>query len=463
MDKNLLTPKKANGDSLRNELIGPTVNHAVENTTFFRELYKGIDTSSIRTVEDLRVLPIIDKDIARAAGNSGLCTGMDCAFIQNTSGTGGDIFLLHRSREEADFIKEFFTELQGSAKSDSDKPLMLVLNVPSHGVPTPIPGNAFVLVQVVIDSKTADNSLQLLRSTYKLPGVQPKVSSLSGTLSQVLRFTAYLLEKGVNMDEFEVKTISVTGNYVSRRCRNLLETVWGAEVFNRYSLTEMFGGATYCNLCGCFHFDPHIVPELVDFVTHEPVSEGKGTIVLTSLYPFVQLQPLIRYKPGDTFELDKNVKCRSTCYRFLGRESHNLMDPDDPGRMLIAGVDFYEALDPHPLFRRSQHAFNLPIFDHSVIGKPLARGFVSRSVGNRLHLKVKTESTVNLKMFPAQCQTLKEEIQAALIESSPALKSDMDSGRITLEIDILPGGVQEREAVHSFEFPSKMWSYEDPK
>src|SRR5690554_968513 len=42
------------------------VRHAYENSRFYRELYKGIDIERIKSVEDLKTLPIVDKEMLRS-------------------------------------------------------------------------------------------------------------------------------------------------------------------------------------------------------------------------------------------------------------------------------------------------------------------------------------------------------------------------------------------------------------
>ena len=48
----------------RNELIA-FINYAAEKSTFYKKLYFGIDLSSIQSVDDLKHLPVVDKEMLR--------------------------------------------------------------------------------------------------------------------------------------------------------------------------------------------------------------------------------------------------------------------------------------------------------------------------------------------------------------------------------------------------------------
>ena len=77
-----------------------------------------------------------------------------------------------------------------------------------------------------------------------------------------------------------------------------------------YSLTEFNGVALECPMVSHrYHFDASIFAEVLDPITHAPVSIGEeGLLALTSLHPFQQAQPFIRYAPGDVVRL-----VRPTC------------------------------------------------------------------------------------------------------------------------------------------------------
>ena len=86
---------------------------------------------------------------------------------------------------------------------------------------------------------------------------------ISAFLDQFLLFTSYCIRSGLSPREFNITLISVTGDYIPRRLRLLLEEKWGAMIVERYSLSEIFGGASQCAYAAGFDFDRYVVPELI--------------------------------------------------------------------------------------------------------------------------------------------------------------------------------------------------------
>jgi phenylacetate-coenzyme A ligase PaaK-like adenylate-forming protein len=425
-------------DCLRNELVGETVRRAWRESSFYRRLYDGLDLEVIRTVGDLHRLPVLTKEAVREAGTALLCSGT-CAYLQNTSGSTGEPLLLFRSSEEARFIREFFTAVQSADPVPERKPLVLSLVIPHHGTATLVPANVFVLHAAVTDDELLEHALVLLRSRFELSGVQERPSVLAGSHSQLLALTAYVLENGFGPESFAIRHVSCTGQYLTRRWREVLAKAWGARVVDRYTLSEIFGGATSCPLCGGYHFDPHVVPEVVDRETGEAREAGPGDLLLTSLYPFVQLQPLIRYATGDIFEIVRS-DCPAPSYRFLGRAGHCLFHPGHPGRLLLAGVDVAEALDPFPEVARTDAFEDTRVIrDRSAAGRLIAAGRVEQE-RKMLQIELLVETVVTPALFPDRERDLAAVIRDTLCRRSPALTRALSEGEVGLHVRFAPPG-----------------------
>jgi phenylacetate-coenzyme A ligase PaaK-like adenylate-forming protein len=441
---------------LRDTLVGPTVLHAVNHCDFYRDLYHGVDVAAIARQDDLCRLPFVDKAQMRAAGRHVLCAHLEPAYVQNTSGTTGEFLLIHRSHEEQAFVQEFFSALIGRDTSPTPRPLTLSLYVPAHGTPTGVPSDALVLLQTVASTSTAENVLKLLRRTFAFRGVSDRVRILSGALSQVVLVTTYLQNHGGTVNLLPLQVVRVTGDYLSQRCRRWLENTWQAPVVDRYSLAEIFGGATSLSPAGRFTFDPHVVPEVVDIETGKPLDEGVGELVLTSLYPFVQLQPFIRYRTGDAFAVERPDE-GVIIYQFLGRRDQCLWDPGSPGSLLIGGVDLYEALDEQPLVRRTQQDVHIDLPDHGTTGKPIARGEARVEAGVAA-ITVFAECVVDPYPFVERMADVAASIRGRLLERCPRLRARIDERAATLDVRLLPPGSVERQHADSFENHSAIWT-----
>ena len=431
---------------LRNRLLPSTIRRAWKGSRYYRELYDraGVDAQAILTVDDLPHLPVVRKADIRRAAHDARCfpETTRVSHIQHTSGTTSKPLFFYRSADEVRFISQFFSQLSRDASQDiSELPLTLVLSgMDWHGTPTPIPGNAFPIHCSLLSESYFSVAVDLLRNEFDIPNVTPRVRTLTGA-NELLTFTSWCLERGINCkEEFAVQSIQLTGFYLTSRWRKLLSDVWGAVVLDRYTLSEHFGGATRISLHDGFRFDPHIAYELVDFSTHLPVVEGPGMMLLTSLYPFVQLQPLIRYWTADIFVSHPESRDGAPAFEFLGRESHALFHPDDPGQLLLSGVDVVEALDSYPdVARTSNFREHSDLRFHGADGYPLFGGLYQRSNG-KLIFRLQVAVITSPHVFPNRLRDLQESMRADVLARSQRLTDMVECGEAEFTVEHVSAG-----------------------
>jgi phenylacetate-coenzyme A ligase PaaK-like adenylate-forming protein len=444
-------------DVLRNELIHETVRKARADSLYYRSLYSGsgIDADQVQSVLDLRKLPIVTKASLRAAGRAALCKPDETrvSHVQNTTGTTDEQFFVYRSLAETRFIEEFYSGLNAAEQIQGrPAPIMLQLQFPNHGMSTSVPTNIFVIPFTVDDDHLVEHALLLMRKEFDMVGVQRRVSILSGSQTGIRLLTSYTLEQQIDCArDFHVKLVHVQGRYLTSRWRRLLEGTWGAVVSDKYSLAEVFGGASWCSRCDGYHFDPNVVPEIVDFTGAETLERGTGVLVLTSLFPFVQLQPMIRYWTADLFTLDPDA-CDQPRFEFRGRINHALFDPDDPRELLLSGVDVSEVLDAMPEIARTARFRDVTRVGFAqATGRLLVRGFCNRANGSH-HLLLKVEVNVPLWLFPDRRHSLSEATTEALIGRSKSLSTFISSGRGTLSVEFVKPGT-----LGSLERVTQLW------
>lgn len=437
-------------NKFRNELIEETVFHSL-STEFYSKLYSGIDTRKIKTIEDLGDLPVVTKELLSSAEAEWARRAGNAPIVQNTSGSTGEPFFIYRSAEEVQFIWQFFSEYLGT-DHNQDRPLQLNFSVPQHGAPTPIPAYVHVLSSSTTDNKLIEHALMLLRKKFCIPQTADRVSIISGAHLPILLLTNYVLEHSIASTEFGVSLIGLTGRYLTKRWRKLLERVWQAKVVDRYSLSEIFGGATSCSLCQGYHFDAHVVPEIVDPVTKRLKIKGTGVLLLTSLYPFVQSQPMIRYWTGDLFDIQE-TECKSQSFFFKGRLSYALHDPFNSGSILLTGVDILEALDDIPSINRTEHFRDVTLLKYvQAVGMPFVRGVLPAGKDPAI-VQLDVEVTFTPGLFQEHEKWLEEYVLSKLLLSSPSLAAYLDSGRIRFCLNVLPKG-----SLHSLEKKSQLWN-----
>lgn len=110
------------------------------------------------------------------------------------------------------------------------------------------------------------------------------------------------------------------GGYLSAGLASHLRTAFpGATIVERYSLAEIFGGATRTQASGSFVSDPHVLGEVLDEQDRAVDHGAVGELTLTELYPFVQMQPLIRYRTGDLVQLEGRRDDDRIRFQWWGR------------------------------------------------------------------------------------------------------------------------------------------------
>jgi phenylacetate-CoA ligase len=103
----LLRGRLPSGDELeaiRGRRLRSLVRHAFDNVAYYRRLFDsaGLHPGDIRSVEDLRHVPISTRDQLRGAGEDGFARGVDRAagMIARTSGSTGRPWSIFRTRGE---------------------------------------------------------------------------------------------------------------------------------------------------------------------------------------------------------------------------------------------------------------------------------------------------------------------------------------------------------------------------
>jgi len=119
--------------------------------------------------------------------------------------------------------------------------------------------------------------------------------------------------------DFAIKRIFVAGEMGGSipATRKAIEDLWGAELFDFYGLSDIFGAcAAQCEHHDGLHIaEDHILVETVDLNTGEVIPNGeRGELVYTTLRKHAR--PLIRFRTGD---IGRFVTEPCACGRTQGR------------------------------------------------------------------------------------------------------------------------------------------------
>ncbi|MBZ4422778.1 hypothetical protein [Myxococcus sp. RHSTA-1-4] len=424
--------------ALRDRLLKDTVTWCTERSPFYRQRFAEV-ANPFRGLEDLDRLPVLFREEVVQHQGDILCDPGTPAAVQHTTGTTGAFLQVYRGPAEQAFVWDFFGAQLLAEPRPGPRPLYMNLMNAYHGALTPVPSHAYVLSVGVYDKAQAAQARGVLERTHNLPGVEPRVSVVMGTERMVKALTAYLLAEGVDLARSPVKTLVLFGGHVTPARQRLLGSLWGANVQNRYSLTEMFGGAVEYGSDGIWVFDPHLVPEVVHPRTLQPVKEGPGVLLLTGLYPFMQQMPLVRYFTGDVVEpVGEPHGPAGLQARYLGRLKRSVLDASGPKVVpLLLSGPLYEALEALPDIAISPRFPDLPGGQGLELTGDLHYA-VEHLPAEPGHRPERITLTLGLRyapwMFPERVRELVRDLVLRLFAVHPELATRHQEGRLELKV-----------------------------
>lgn len=305
---------------LQKSLLARTLTHARAHTGFYGNgvAYGTWDADGGPEPPDIRDLPVIDRTEVVERFGDFIADDVTLRSVCHTSGTTGTPLDVYKSFEEVGFLHDYFVAmLQPVQRVLQSRPLSLAFPNSYHGVPLPLPGLGMGFISGVTDDTLIQDAHRVLAGTYRIKGHDERITLLSGLGHHILFFTSYLLEQGVDPRQFRMNGITVTGGYMAPHWIEFLRESWGCIIHDRFTLTESVGGASRGWNSQTFYLDPHIIGEALDVDSQAPLKSGVGLLCLTNLYPFVQMQPLVRYLTGDLVRrLDD---ANGFIFEFLGK------------------------------------------------------------------------------------------------------------------------------------------------
>lgn len=133
--------------------------------------------------------------------------------------------------------------------------------------------------------------------------------------------------------------------------------------------------------------------------------------MVTAFHPYVQLEPRLRYYPGDLAELapEPCIRWGEHGFRPLGREQHSITLPGSGD--LICPADVHPALADHPDVHRF-HPTPPPteIFSKDEVGTPRFR-LEATEGGAELHVELRHDPLV----WPEKAARAQQEITDSLL------------------------------------------------
>jgi phenylacetate-CoA ligase len=320
-----------NDDQLRMILAG--LSDLKERSPFYREKYRDLDLSAVKTWEDFRKLPMTDKHELRDAYPLGLqaVPEKDVVRIHSSSGTTGTPVIIPYTKQDVDDWSEMFERCYRMAGvTDMDR----VHVTPGYGLWTAGVGfqaGAERLGAMVIPMGPGNTDKQIrmmqdLRSTV-----------LCATSSYALLLAEEIEKRGVK-ESIHLRRALIGSERWGDKMRKRIASELGVKLYDIYGLTEIYGPGVGIS-CDCdsgiHYWSDFIYLEIIDPKTGKNVPDGEtGEIVITTLRK--QGAPLIRYR---THDLSRIIPGRCECGSEFPRIATLIGRTDD--MVKVKGVNIF--------------------------------------------------------------------------------------------------------------------------
>ena len=317
------------------------VQFAYDHAPYYKRSFDeaGVKPSDIKTLKDIEKFPFINKKTQRETQGVGSFLGELCAvpeddvvFISTSSGSTGVPTISPFTAKDFDEFQETEARWFWQVGMRPNDRYVHALNFSLYvGGPDVIGAQRTGALCIWGGTLPSERLLWVLK-TYK-----PTVIWTSPSYAWQLGEKA--LKSGIDpKKDLNIKKIIVAGELGGSidATRKAIEDIWGAEVYDFYGLSDIFGAcAAMCEYKDGLHIaENHILVETVDPQTGEVLPPGsKGEFVFTTLRKHAR--PLIRFRTGDIGWIDQ-TKCK--CGRTHGR-IHVLGRKDD--MFIVSAVNVF--------------------------------------------------------------------------------------------------------------------------
>ncbi len=273
------------------------INFAYNNSPFYKKLYKNVDMSSIKTINDLKKLPIVDKEMLRSNIGDCMIKSYDKYIEGHTGGTTG---------KSLSFITSYRDKMERMASLDHFKSLVGYEHLKmkratfngKHIVPPKQKKNVFwrynkACKQMIFSSFhiTEDKMKYYVEELNRF-----KPMALDGFFTSMCDIAGYIERHNLSLT-FKPIAIFPTSETLTQEGRNLLERVFKCKVYDQYASSE---GAPI--ITECKNQTLHV--QLATGVFEQ--LEGTNEVLVTSFT--THATPLIRYRIGDTMKFAEESK-----------------------------------------------------------------------------------------------------------------------------------------------------------
>ncbi len=277
-------------------LVNDRLKAIIESDNYFGKMYKKMGITEIKTFEDFKKLPFIDKAELRGAYPLGIQAAPDSEIVRihSSSGTTGKPVIIPYTAKDVDDWATMFArcyETAGITKKDR------IQITPGYGLWTAGIGfqagcEKLGAMAIPMGPGNTEKQLQMMQDL--------KSTVICATSSYALLLAEEINKRGLKDNICLTKGVIGSERW-SEKKREYIANELGIELYDIYGLTEIYGPGigVNCNLQTGMHiWDDYLYVEIIDPETGENVPDGEeGEIVITTLVK--EGAPLLRFRTHD--------------------------------------------------------------------------------------------------------------------------------------------------------------------
>jgi phenylacetate-CoA ligase len=300
-----------------------TIHHVYDHSSFYRNKFDeaSIRPEDVRSLEDLRHLPFVDKDDLLQDYPFPLRSVpyKDIVRIHASSGTTGKRKVLCYTQNDIDVWANLFARCYQMAGLTRDDRVQIAVGYGlwTAGVGFQAGCERFGAMAVPLGPANAEMHCEML--------VDMETTVFCSTASMALLMAEEIYKRNL-LSKIKVKKIILGAERHSDAMRDRIKELMGVEhVFDIYGLTELYGPGTGLDCIrhnGIHYWADHFIFEVLDPISLKPVTPGEpGELVVTTLCK--EGSPLVRYRTHDVTRIFDHACSCGTPFpmhdRILGR------------------------------------------------------------------------------------------------------------------------------------------------
>ncbi len=277
-------------------LVNDRLQAILKSGNYFGKMYEEMGITEVRSAEDFKRLPFVDKAELRNAYPLGIQAVPDeeVVRIHSSSGTTGKPVIIPYTAKDVDDWATMFArcyEVAGITRNDR------IQITPGYGLWTAGIGfqagcEKLGAMAVPMGPGNTEKQLQMMQDL--------KSTVICATSSYALLLAEEINKRGLK-DKICLKKGVIGSERWSDKKREYISNELGIELYDIYGLTEIYGpgiGINCADQTGMHYWDDYIYIEIIDPETGENVPDGvEGEIVITTLVK--QGAPLLRFRTHD--------------------------------------------------------------------------------------------------------------------------------------------------------------------